>query len=54
MRDDRELMNIGTAVNLDLLVKPGDPEGSIRVVLRDVRGCNGHGRLLLSQPDQAM
>ena len=32
--------------DLDLRVKPRDPEASIRVVLRDVRcpRCNGHGR----------
>ena len=36
----------GTVVDLDLRVKPRDPEASIRVVLRDVRciRCNGHGR----------
>jgi len=35
-----------TIVDLDLRVKPRDPEASIRVVLRDVRcpRCNGHGR----------
>jgi len=33
-------------VDLDLRVKPRDPEASIRVALRDVRcpRCNGHGR----------
>ena len=33
-------------VDLDLRVKPRDPETSIRVALRDVRcpRCNGHGR----------
>jgi hypothetical protein len=33
-------------VDLDLHVKPRDPEASIRVALRDVRcpRCNGHGR----------
>jgi len=32
--------------DIDLRVKPRDPESSIRVVLRDVRcpRCNGHGR----------
>jgi hypothetical protein len=36
----------GTIIDLDLRVKPRDPEVSIRVVLRDVRcpRCNGHGR----------
>jgi len=36
----------GTLVDLDLRVKPRDPEASIRVALRDVRcsRCNGHGR----------
>jgi hypothetical protein len=36
----------GTVVDLDLRVKPRDPEASIRVALRDVRcaRCNGHGR----------
>jgi len=36
----------GTVVDLDLRVKPCDPEASIRVALRDVRcpRCNGHGR----------
>ena len=36
----------GTVVDLDLRVKPRDPEASIRVVLRDVQcpRCNGHGR----------
>jgi hypothetical protein len=35
-----------TVIDLDLRVKPRDPEASIRVVLRDVRcpRCNGHGR----------
>jgi len=35
-----------TVVNLDLRVKPRDPEASIRVALRDVvcPRCNGHGR----------
>src|SRR5262249_2594217 len=35
----------GTVVDLDLRVKPRDPEASIRVALRDVRcvRCNGHG-----------
>jgi len=33
-------------VDLDLRVKPRDPEASIRVALRDVRcpRCNGYGR----------
>ena len=36
----------GTVVDLDLRVKPRDPEASVRVALRDVRcpRCNGHGR----------
>ena len=36
----------GKVVDLDLTMKPRDPEASIRVVLRDVRcpRCNGHGR----------
>jgi hypothetical protein len=36
----------GGLVDLDLRVKPRDPEASIRVALRDVRcpRCNGHGR----------
>jgi hypothetical protein len=36
----------GTVVDLDLRVKPRNPEASIRVALRDVRcpRCNGHGR----------
>jgi len=36
----------GTVVDLDLRVKPRDPEASIRVALGDVRcpRCNGHGR----------
>ena len=36
----------GTVVDLDLRVKPRDPEASIRVALREVRcpRCNGHGR----------
>lgn len=35
-----------TVVDLDLRVKPRDPESSIRVPLREVRcpRCNGHGR----------
>ena len=35
-----------TVVDLDLSVKPRDPEASIRIALRDVRcpRCNGHGR----------
>lgn len=36
----------GTVVDLDLRVKPRDPEASVRVALRDARcpRCNGHGR----------
>src|SRR5262249_24185863 len=36
----------GTVMDLDLGVKPRDPEASIRVALRDVQcpRCNGHGR----------
>ena len=36
----------GTVVDLDLRVKPRDPEASVRVALRDVQcpRCNGHGR----------
>ena len=36
----------GTVIDLDLRVKPRDPEVSIRVALRDVQcpRCNGHGR----------
>jgi hypothetical protein len=36
----------GTVVDLDLRVKPRDPEASVRVALRDVRRprCNGYGR----------
>jgi len=36
----------GGLTDLDLRMKPRDPEASIRVVLRDVRcpRCNGHGR----------
>lgn len=36
----------GTVVDLDLRVKPRDPQASARVALRDVRcpRCNGHGR----------
>jgi len=35
-----------TVVDLDLRVKPRDPEASIRVALRGVQcpRCNGHGR----------
>jgi hypothetical protein len=35
-----------TVVDLDLRVKPRDPEASIRVALRGIRcpRCNGHGR----------
>jgi hypothetical protein len=40
----------GTVVDLDLSVKPRDPEASIRVALRDIRcpRCNGHGRPRIS------
>jgi hypothetical protein len=33
-------------LDLDMRVKPRDPEASVRVALRDVRcpRCNGHGR----------
>src|SRR5262245_55490429 len=36
----------GTVVDLDLSVKPRDPEASIRVALREVQcpRCNGYGR----------
>jgi hypothetical protein len=36
----------GSVLDLDLRVKPRDPEASIRVALRDVQcpRCNGHGR----------
>jgi hypothetical protein len=36
----------GTVVDLDLRMKPRDPEASIHVALGDVRcpRCNGHGR----------
>ena len=36
----------GTVVDLDLRVKPRDPEASIRVALRGIQcpRCNGHGR----------
>ncbi len=36
----------GSVIDLDLRVKPRDPDASIRVALRDVRcpRCNGHGR----------
>ena len=36
----------GTVVDLDLRVKPRDPEASVRVALGDVRcpRCNGYGR----------
>ena len=39
-----------TVVDLDLRVKPRDPEASIRVALRDVQcpRCNGHGRPRIS------
>jgi len=37
----------GIVVDLDLRVKPRDPEASVRVALRNVRcpRCDGHGRL---------
>jgi len=36
----------GTIVDLDLRVKPRDPEPSVRVALREIRcpSCNGNGR----------
>jgi len=36
----------GTVVDLDLRVKPRDPEASVRLALRDVQcpRCNGHGQ----------
>lgn len=36
----------GGVTDLDLRMKPRDPEASIRVALRDVKcpRCNGHGR----------
>src|SRR5262245_44355605 len=36
----------GTVVDLDLRVKPRDPEASVRIALRDVEcpRCNGSGR----------
>lgn len=36
----------GTVIDLDLRVKPRDPEASVRVALREVRcpRCNGYGR----------
>jgi hypothetical protein len=36
----------GTVTDLDLRVKPRDPEASVRVALCDVQcpRCNGHGR----------
>jgi hypothetical protein len=36
----------GTVIDLDLRMKPRDPEASVRVALRDVRcpRCNGYGR----------
>jgi len=36
----------GMAGDLDLRMKPRDPDASVRVVLRDFRcpRCNGHGR----------
>jgi hypothetical protein len=39
----------GTVVDLDLRVKPRDPEASIRVALREVQcpRCNGHGHASL-------
>jgi hypothetical protein len=40
------MRQLGTVIDLDLSVKPRDPEASIRVVLRDVKcpRCNSHGR----------
>jgi hypothetical protein len=40
----------GTVVDLDLMVKPRDPEASVGVALRDVRcsRCNGHGRMRIT------
>jgi hypothetical protein len=37
---------VGKWLNLDLRVKPRDPEDSIRIALRDVQcpRCNGYGR----------
>jgi hypothetical protein len=36
----------GLVVDLDLRMKPRDPDASIRIALRDVQcpRCNGHGR----------
>jgi hypothetical protein len=36
----------GGMTDLDLRMKPRDPEASVRIALRDVRcpRCNGHGR----------
>jgi hypothetical protein len=36
----------GTVIDLDLRVKPRDPEASVRIALRDMRcpRCNGYGR----------
>jgi hypothetical protein len=36
----------GTVVDMDLRVKPRDPEASVRIALRDVQcpRCNGYGR----------
>ena len=36
----------GTVADLDLRVKPRDPDASVRIALRDVRcpRCNGYGR----------
>jgi hypothetical protein len=36
----------GTVIDLDLRMKPRDPEASVRVALRDVQcpRCNGHGK----------
>jgi len=41
----------GMVVDLDLRVKPRDPEASIRVALRDARcpRCNGYGRLRIAR-----
>jgi hypothetical protein len=43
---DYRMRQLGTVIDLDLSVKPRDPEASIRVVLRDVKcpRCNSHGR----------
>ena len=43
---DHRVRPCDTVVDLDLRVKPRDPEASIRVALRGVQcpRCNGHGR----------